>query len=365
LDKYKPDTSSKIIGQPVFELERFLDEFPKKRSCLLYGPVGIGKSLAVYTLARDFDLEIVELNASDFRNKNEIKRIIGTSSKQASLFGKKKLIVIDEIDGLSGVDRGSVTAIQTIAKESKFPVIMIGNDIWSSKLSSLRRSAKKIEFKALNQMSVENYLNVIAKKEGINIENNVIKRIAESSRGDLRAAVQDLETISHGKEWIKESNLKALGYRNKEQSIFQALKTIFKTKDVRSIKNILMDVNVSLEEFLLWLTENLPREYSGKELADAYDKISRAAVFLGRVRKSQNWRFLVYANLLSTVGVATAKEKETDDYTSYKRPSRFNMIWAMISKNKKKNELAKEFAKKCHCSIRKAYSYVDTLGNIK
>jgi len=213
-------------------------------------------------------------------------------------------------------------------------------------------------------MSVENYLTLISKKEGLNIERNVIKKIAESSRGDLRAAIQDLETVSHGRNWIREVNLYALGYRNKEQSIFQALKTIFKTKDVYSIKNILMDVNVSLEEFLLWLAENLPREYSGKELVNAYENLSRAAVFLGRVKKNQEWRFLVYANLLSTVGVATAKKKETNGYTSYKRPSRFNMIWAMKAKQRKKQEIAKEFAKRCHCSIKKAYSYVDTLGDI-
>src|SRR3989344_6505726 len=114
--KYSPKRASDIIGQQQV-IAKLLDfasnhKKQKKKAALIYGPTGSGKTCAAYLIARQLDLEIVEVNASDFRNAEGINAILGNAMKQMSLFFKGKIILVDEIDGLAGnQDRGGVQAI--------------------------------------------------------------------------------------------------------------------------------------------------------------------------------------------------------------------------------------------------------------
>ncbi|MBI2673605.1 AAA family ATPase, partial [Candidatus Woesearchaeota archaeon] len=113
IDKYKPKEYKDLLGQAkaLKNLHDFVADFKKfkQKSALVYGPPGIGKTISIKKLAEKLDLEIIELNASDFRNKEAIERIIGGSIMQRSLFNRSKLILIDEVDGISGnEDRGGL-----------------------------------------------------------------------------------------------------------------------------------------------------------------------------------------------------------------------------------------------------------------
>ena len=54
--------------------------------------------------------------------------------------------------------------------------------------------------------------------------------------------------------------------------------------------------------------ENIPKEYSGKALEKAYDALSNADKFRGRIYRQQFWRFLVYQNIFQTAGISHAKK---------------------------------------------------------
>ena len=87
VDKYAP--SLEDIPQDTKALEEFVLSYrkQKKRSLFLHGPPGVGKTAAVYALARKHDLELLEVNASDVRNAEQINARIGAALKQQSLFG--------------------------------------------------------------------------------------------------------------------------------------------------------------------------------------------------------------------------------------------------------------------------------------
>ena len=175
--KYVPKTTAGIKGQEVGlkELKYFAGSFPRKRACLLHGPPGCGKTAAVYALASELGLELMELNASDLRNSAAIEAIVGAASKQKSLFFKGKLLLVDEIDGLAGrEDRGGLSTLVKLIKGSAFPLILTANNPFGSKFSSLRRSCQMIQFNKLEYPIVAEVLLRICKDESINYEDEAI-----------------------------------------------------------------------------------------------------------------------------------------------------------------------------------------------
>ena len=110
-----------------------------------------------------------------------------------------------------------------------------------------------------------------------------------------------------------------------------------------------------LIQLMLWIDENLPKEYTNpEELAAAYDCLSKADVFLGRIRRWQHWRFLVYANALATAGVATAKKEKYQKFVPYTPTTRILKLWRAKMKYMKRKAIAEKIADKTHISTRKA-----------
>src|SRR3989344_8935631 len=103
--KYIPKTTKEIFGQEdvIKQLNNFIINFKKqkKKAALIYGSSGTGKTSSVYAIANELGYEVIEVNASDMRNAEQINTKVGNAIKQQSLFSKGKIILVDEIDGLS------------------------------------------------------------------------------------------------------------------------------------------------------------------------------------------------------------------------------------------------------------------------
>ncbi|NIO37266.1 replication factor C large subunit, partial [Candidatus Bathyarchaeota archaeon] len=77
-----------------------------------------------------------------------VQRFAGRASANTTLFGKKRLILFDELGGLTGkADRGGVSVITKIVKETMSPLVLIANNAYDPKFSTLRRYCQLIEFK--------------------------------------------------------------------------------------------------------------------------------------------------------------------------------------------------------------------------
>ena len=93
------------------------------------GDPGIGKTTTARLLAAELYFAVSEFNASDIRNKSGINLMeSGSFGLDQSKNLLKSLIIMDEVDGMSGGDRGGVGAIIQMIKNSKVPIICICND---------------------------------------------------------------------------------------------------------------------------------------------------------------------------------------------------------------------------------------------
>src|SRR3989344_1403617 len=350
VEKYRPDSFSGIIGQEeaIKSIRVFLDEFPKKKAMLLHGPAGTGKTSMVLAAAKEKDCEILELNSSDFRNRAKLESILKPATLQQSLFKKGKILLMDEVDGVTGTDIGGIPELVRIISETKYPIIMTCNDAWQSKMAPVRAKSKVVEIKQISIGDIVSILSRISEAESLDRAPLFLKQIAIKSQGDLRAAINDLQSYASGEVSVVDSSEK----RDVEQNIFVILRRLFKER--APFLDILDTTSISLDEILLWLEENIPKEYKNEALAKAYYALGNADVFRGRIYRNQHWRFLIYQNAFQSAGISYAKTSSNPGFTKYETPKRILKIWMNNQKIEKKKTIAKKYSKFVHCSVKRA-----------
>ncbi len=352
VEKYRAVSLKDIKGQDeaVARLKKFIIDFRfGKKAALVYGPVGSGKTSIAHALAHDLGFEVFELNASDLRNRDQIESILNSASSQKSLFAKSKILLVDEIDGISGrEDRGGLQAMSEIVDSSRFPIIITANDPWQQKFNQLRRKTELVPLKEIDYKILINILKDICGREKIKLEDDLFKVIAIKSKGDVRAAINDLQSI-HLVPCIPS----LIDEREKEETVFRAIQRVFKSAKIDfELISTFDKVNLSIDDIFLWIDENLPLEFNGEELARAYNALSLADVFRGRIMRQQYWRFLVYENIFLTAGISSVKSQAKLGFTAYKKPERILKIWLSNQKNARRKSIASKIARATHSSRR-------------
>ena len=352
--RHNPKRLNEIIGQDTKRILLWLEN-PRKKALLIYGPTGVGKTASAYALAKEKDYEILELNSSHLRKKDHIKNIIGEASQQRSLFSKNKLILIDEVDGISGRhDYGGLAELNKIIDKSKHSIILTANDVSDSKFNTLRKKCDLVEFKHVDYLEIFKLLKNLCEKDKIKFDEKKLKNIARKNNGDVRASLLDL-----GASIVEERVSDEGCEREYKKEIEETLKLVFKSKDINVLRNAFDYVDEDLDEILLWLDENLDKEYSNQDLINALDKLSRADVYRGRIIRRQYYRLLVYQSILMSVGVGLSKKEKRNGFVDYKRSSRILKMWIAKNRNAKRKSISGKLARKTHNSMTKIYKDID------
>ncbi len=352
-EKYRPKKFSEIVGQnlAIEKVSDFVKNFPsEKKAIIFHGPPGTGKTALAQVIALETSAELFELNASDLRNRNKLREILKPAIEQKSLTKKEKIILVDEVDGLSAADWGGLNELLYFIDQTKYPIIITANDIWKRELGQLRKKSELVKLKEIDYRTIKRFLIDILRKENKFIKGDILTSIAIKARGDVRAAINDLQTLSE----LKEPSEISIDERNKEIDIFNALRSIFKGKPTNEILRVFDSVNMSMDDIILWMEENIPAEYQGEELAKAFERLSKVDVFKGRIYKQQYWRFLVYENLLLSYGISASKKDIKTGFTKYKKPTRVLKIWLHNQRIAKKKSIARKYAKYVHVGPRRA-----------
>jgi replication factor C large subunit len=351
-EKYRPKKFSDIKGQNeiIKKIISAISKKTNKKAIILHGPPGIGKTSLAYVIANETNSEIFELNASDLRNKEKLNQVLKPAIEQKSLNKKNKIILVDEIDGISGYyDRGGVSELLKLIVLSKYQIIITANDIWKKNLVQIRKKAELIELKEIDYKIIQEILKEILNKENLILNPNIIKSIAIRSKGDIRASINDLQSNSR----VKDPSIISLDERDKEIDIFNVLRHIFKGKPVKETLKLFNSLKMPLDEIILWIEKNIPEEYSSdpEALSRAYEILSKVDLFRGRIYKQQYWRFLVYENDLLSYGISASKNLEKTPnmkFVNYKKPSRILKIWIHNKKIEKKKSITEKYAKYTH-----------------
>lgn len=363
-EKYRPRSLDGILGnaKAVAELREWARAWeggrPEVKCLILYGPPGVGKTSAALALASEMDWDHIELNASDQRTAEIIKSVAGPASQVSTFSGRRRLVILDEADNLHGTyDRGGAAAILKVIRDATQPVVLIANEYYDIE-KPLRDACHGVQFRSIRAQTIASLLREICRSEGIECDPDAIMYIAEMSGGDLRSAINDLEAAASGLKHLRLEDV-ATSERDVRASIFKVLDAIFKGENARSALEATYQLDESPEDLIHWIDENLPAVYRDRELAKGFECLSRADIFLGRVKKRQNYTLWRYAAFLMTGGVRAVSSKVRRGYTQFRPPS----LWKRLGQTKKARSVRDSAARKiaAHCHISTSYARSELL----
>jgi replication factor C small subunit len=218
VEKYRPKNLDEVVGlHDILEsLKAFMKNPKTMPHLMLAGVPGTGKTTIALAIAHElyganWKSFTLELNASDERGIDTVRERIKDFSRYSRTgFGNIPfaLIILDECDQMTGPAQTALRRIMEIgSRTSRF--ILICNQ--SSKIIEPIQSRCAIfRFSHIDKQAMKDHLMCIAKKENVNLLPEAAERIVDFSEGDLRHAINALQTASAYKEGIVDEKTVAL-----------------------------------------------------------------------------------------------------------------------------------------------------------
>jgi replication factor C large subunit len=369
-EKHRPRKLDGLVGnrEAISALknwvESWISRIPGKRAALLVGPPGTGKTASVGALANDLDMELVEFNSSDKRNKDSIETLVWRAASQQTLDGRHRLILLDEVDGLSGTsDRGGVGAILKVISDSVHPIVMTANDPNSPRLKDLMKVCQVYNFEIVENNDIEKILKHILSENNVDISEEILDEIVEGSGGDLRAAISDLESQ------VRSGSVSLViepAIRDSKKGTEETLRHLFASADSKMARKALSESELNHDSLVLWLEENLHLHLmTPKELSEGFEQLSLADLALGRIMRDQNWKLLAYVYDFLSIGVAMSRSETPFRRVKYSQPSWPLLVWQGNKKRDKQSEILSSLSALTQVSRRRVrQTHLDTIREI-
>lgn len=208
---------------------------------LFYGPPGTGKTTAVRAMSNHLPRSsVLELNASDERG---IKTVRETIKEFASTYSKTmKLVILDEADMMSRDAQNALRRImEDFSKGTRF--CLIAN--YSKKIiPPILSRCTKFRFSPIS--NIRDRVKEVCKREGITYTEDGIRVLAETSDGDMRKAINDLQGVSSSFDVVDQSN--TLRFNNlAPNEIYEEIFEGLKEMNMKDLKDKFRDLRYEYE----------------------------------------------------------------------------------------------------------------------
>ena len=382
IERYRPRRLDELAGQgkAISEMREWARRWsvtsaPDRKCLVLDGEPGVGKTSGALALAAEMGWDVSEMNASDARNVDAIRSLVSRGSQSRDITDvegfnggsepKMKLFILDEADNLHESsakrgdldmsDKGGKQAIVELVRMTRHPVILIVNDLYSltkGSGSALKSLCTTLKFRRLTAVTVAKRLALICRLEGIDHDDMVLRGLADRSEGDLRSAVGDLQMLCAGKKRIVGSDLSSLGFRDTRENIFKVMERVFHYKTLKGSRDALISSDLTPDQLLLWIAENVHTELTHPEdLEHGMELLSRADIYLGRVKRRQNYKLWGYANdMMASVG--SARKHKRSGYSPYRFPNYLKVMARTRDSRANLKELSMLLGRHNHTSAR-------------
>lgn len=199
------------------------------RAMLVSGPPGIGKTTAAHLVSNLAGYTPIELNASDTRSKKLIEESLqglianksldgwyggGKMGADGIVIGDRSVLILDEVDGMSGGDRGGIGAINKLIKKTRVPMILIANDKKNPKMKPFDFTTYHLPFQKPKADSIRSRLMTIAFREGLKLDKTAMDQLIAAAQNDMRLIINMMSTWRLGQAAMSFDESKSLGASN-------------------------------------------------------------------------------------------------------------------------------------------------------
>ncbi|NMJ86318.1 MAG: AAA family ATPase [Thaumarchaeota archaeon] len=366
-EKYRPKNVKHIVGneeERITFLEWLSNWKNGSKPILLVGPPGIGKTTLVKAAVIEFGYDVVELNASDVRTKDKLQSIIPSLLNNTNILGKKTLLFLDEVDGMSArSDRGGFAALMSLLKNPAVPIVLAANAEVGEQIKELKRISTIIKFKRIAPRLLIIYLDNILKMENVkvSIENKI--RMISVSNGDVRTLMNEAQsfTTTGFSQSVHQTNFSI--------DIDKAVTDFFSADSVEDALDILMrsegfyndprfpgyDTEKRRKDKLVALFSSIVTSKVDLErMTEMLNALAYTDVIIGRMGRTRQWRLLRYIDTI--IVYKLFKESRGLTYNQYDIP--FVLMNRVFREARLIRIIISIFAKNTHMSKRKAASYL-------
>jgi len=200
-EKYRPQSLSEMVNQK--EIVERLESFVKTKNiphCIFAGPPGTGKTTAALCLARDlygagYREHLMELNASDERGINVVRKTVKTFARMRSIGEIPfKIMILDEADNMTrDAQQALRRTMERFTGTCRF--ILIAN--YSGKIiEPIQSRCAPFRFTYLSREDHDIYLRRIIEKENVKMSDDGLDAIFEVCGGDLRKTTNTLQAAA-------------------------------------------------------------------------------------------------------------------------------------------------------------------------
>lgn len=330
-EKYRPERVEQMIGNEDARLAsvKWLASWVSgSKPLLLIGPPGTGKTTLVRALVRQFGYDMVEMNASDTRNKEILKARIEPVFQNVSLFTKKILLFLDEVDGIAGrEDSGGLDTLVDLMKEPTVPVIMAANEK-SAKIKDLAKVCKKVEFSPVPPRLLMLFLDHVLQEEGAKLGPGDKISLVNNSGGDIRSLLNGAQSRAAG--YATGSNKDVV-----EIDIAEAINGYFGSDDLEQARAFISKADASYpdpryavmspearrKDMIAALYSSIVSSHADPgSIASMLDVLSKADIQVGRANAGRHWSLLRYVDKMISGGLYEVSRNKGIKYAQYSLP---------------------------------------------
>lgn len=272
--KYRPTNFDDMIGNEaeIESLKKLLEKENPPHVYLLTGPAGCGKTtlarIAAEQLGAD-ELSLTELNSANNRGIETARETI--QQMQYIPASGIRIFIIDEVHQTTKDWQEAMLKPLEDTPDHVYFFLCTTNP---EKLKpTLKSRCTKVNVTSLDEESLYRFIKIIAKKEELNIPKEIIREIAENSKGSPRIALVLLEKVSEMEDEKSMKEVISMG-DEAEKEVIELCRALLKGDDWGNIADILKglkDVEVERIRYAVLA-------YMNSVLLSGGKKSSRAAV---------------------------------------------------------------------------------------
>ena len=283
-EKYRPRKLEEVAGQNA--IINNLQSYVRSKNLphlIFSGPAGVGKTAAAVAMVKELYEDtwaenFTELNASDERGievvRNKIKNFARTMPIGDAAF---KIIFLDEADALT--DAAQAALRRTMEKYSGTCRFIFSCNYSSKIIEPIQSRCSVYRFKPLSYDAVASRVKYIADKENLKLSEETIKAINYVSLGDMRRAVNALQSAAVLSSEIKPEMIYEITATARPEEIEELIKEALGNKffDALNMMEELVDKGISGDEILAQMHRVvINMDIPAKKKVELMDRIGEA-----------------------------------------------------------------------------------------